>query len=146
MSRLLSLSSRMYERLLLFYPGDLRREFGAEMALAFSDDLESAWGAARLAGVAQIWWYALRELLTVALPGQTSNPSVLVPALSFAVVVSVQCAELCLALHQATRVDLGMLADGIRFVVLLPAVLSATVALIVTRVYAHCPIATLQLD
>lgn len=146
MSQLLSLSSWMYERLLFLYPGELRREFGAEMALAFSDDLESAWDDARLAGVAQIWWNALRELLIVALPGQTSNPSVLVPALSFAVVVSVQCAELCLALHQATRVDLGMLADGIRLVVLLPAVLSAMVALVVTRVYAHCPIATLQLD
>lgn len=146
MSQLLSLSSRMYESLLFLYPEDLRREFGAEMALAFSDDLESAWGDARLAGVAQIWWYALRELLTVALPGQTSNPSVLVPALSFALVVSVQCAELCLALHQATRVDLATVADGIRFAVLLPAVLSAMVALVVTRVYAHCPIATLQLD
>jgi hypothetical protein len=86
MSQLLGLSSRMYERLLFLYPEELRREFGAEMALAFSDDLESAWSDARLAGVAQIWCYALRELLTVALPGQTSNPSVLVPALSFALV------------------------------------------------------------
>jgi len=39
------------------------------MILAFADDLEAAWGDARIAGVAQIWWYALREMLTVAAAG-----------------------------------------------------------------------------
>jgi hypothetical protein len=41
MSRLLRLSSRMYERLVFLYPEDLRREFGDEMALAFADDIEA---------------------------------------------------------------------------------------------------------
>jgi len=95
----------LYERLLLLYPEDLRRDFGGEMILAFADDLEAAWGDARIAGVMQIWWYALREMLTVALPAQRSNPCVLVPALSFVVVAATQSAELCLAVHQAARVD-----------------------------------------
>ena len=83
MNELLLRSARLYEKLLLLYPEDLRRHFGAEMVLAFADDMEAAWGDARIAGVLQIWWYALREIITVALPAQTSNPCVLVPALSF---------------------------------------------------------------
>jgi len=146
MNELLVRSARIYERLLFLYPEDLRREFGVEMALAFTDDLESAWGDARLAGVMQIWWYALRELLTIALPALTSNRCVLVPALSFALVSLVQAGELYLSLHQVTRVDLAMLFDGIRLVVLLPSVLSAMVALVVTRVYARCPLTALLLD
>jgi hypothetical protein len=146
MNDLLLPSAWLYEKLLLLYPEDLRREFGAEMALAFSEDLESAWGDARLAGVLQIWGYALREVLTVALPGQKSNPCVLVPALSFALVSSVQAGELWLALHQVTRVDLAMLSEGIRFVVLLPSVLNALVSLVVTRFYARCSLTALLLD
>ena len=142
---LLVRSARIYEKLLFLYPQDLRREFGAEMALAFADDLESAWGDARLAGVAQIWWYALRELLTVALPGQTSNPCILVPALSFAGVSLVQAGELFVAFHRVAHVDVDILLDGIRLVVLLPSVLSAMVSLVVTLFYARCSLTTLQL-
>ena len=109
MNELLVRSAWLYEKLLLLYPEELRREFGAEMALAFSDDLASAWGDARLTGVIQIWWYALREVLTVALPGQRSNPCVLVPALSFALAALTQGAELSLALHTVRVVDYSVL-------------------------------------
>jgi hypothetical protein len=146
MNTLLVRSVRLYERLLLLYPRELRCEFGSEMILAFADDLETAWGDARIAGVAQVWWYALRELLTVALPAQRSNRSVLVPALSFLLAASTQSTELYLAYHQVARVDAFWLLDSIRFAVLLPSLLSACVGLIVTRVNARSSIAALHLD
>jgi hypothetical protein len=146
MNALLIRSVWLYERLLLLYPRELRCEFGSEMILAFADDLEAAWGDARIAGVAQIWWYALREMLTVALPAQRSNPCVLVPALSFLLAASTQSAELYLAYHQVARVNALWLSDSIRFAVLLPSLLSACVGLIVTRVYARSSITALQLD
>jgi|ERR1700733_4372094 hypothetical protein len=146
MSRLLSLSSWMYERLLLLYPEDLRREFGVEMALAFADDLEAAWCDARIAGVIQIWWYALCELVTVALPAQRLNPRVLVPALSFALAASTWGTELWIALHHVTRLDRPMLFDSIRLAVLLPSLANAFVAYLVTCVYARSSIASLRLD
>jgi hypothetical protein len=139
-------SAWIYEKLLLLYPEDLRRDFGGEMALAFADDIEAAWGHGRVTGVILVWWCAVRELLTVALPGQSSNRCVLVPALSFALVASVQCAELWAALHQAARVDTYLLADSIRLIVLLPSVASGFVGFVVTRVYARCSIIALRLD
>ncbi len=146
MKGVLDRSIWLYEKLLLLYPENLRRDFGSEMALAFAEDLRSAWGDARIAGVLQIWWYALRELVTVALPAQRSNPCVLVPALAFAFVAAGQSAELCLALHQVTRVEASLLFDAIRLVVLLPSLLTACVAFVVTRVYAGSSIAALRLD
>jgi hypothetical protein len=129
----------LYQKLLLLYPQDLRREFGAEMTLAFAEDVQNM-------GNLRVWWCALRELVSVALPGQVSNRSVLVPALSFVVVASAQSAELCLAIHYATRVNVAMLSDGIRLAVLLPSVASGLVGFVVTRVYARSSIASLQLE
>jgi hypothetical protein len=146
MNRILARSVWLYEKLLLLYPADLRREFGSEMTLIFAEDLQSAWGDARIAGVLQIWWYALRELVTVALPAQRSNPCVLVPALAFAFVVMGQGAGLCFLLSQVTRLETSLLFDAIRLVVLLPSLLTACVAFIVTRVYARSSIAALRLD
>jgi hypothetical protein len=129
----------LYRKLLLLYPRDLRLEFGAEMTLAFAEDIQNM-------GKLRAWWCALSELVTVALPGQVSNRSVLVPALAFVFVASTQSAELCLALHQVTRVEASLLFDAIRLVVLLPSFLSACVAFVVTRFYAGCSITALQLD
>jgi hypothetical protein len=128
----------LYEKLLLLYPEDLRRDFGAEMTLAFADDIE-------IMGVPRVWWCALGELLTVALPGQRSNPSVVVPALSFAVSAVTESAELWIGMHLAHGVEHLPLTDSI-FVVVLPSLLNAFVAFIVTRFYARCSITVLQLD
>jgi hypothetical protein len=146
MNELLLRSARLYEKLLLLYPEDLRRHFGAEMVLAFVDDMEAAWGDARIAGVLQIWWYALREIVTVALPAQTSNPCVLVPALSFVLTVLTQGAELSLALHNVIFVDNSRLLDDIRWAVLLPSAANACVAFVVTRFYASSSITSLRLE
>lgn len=145
MNALLIRSVRLYERLLLLYPRELRCEFGSEMILAFADDLEAAWGDARIAGVAQIWWYALCEMVTVALPGQQSNPSIIVPAWSFGVTAVTQSAELWIGTHQAQRVEYLSLFNSILLIVM-PSLLNACVALIVTRFYATRSITVLRLD
>jgi hypothetical protein len=127
----------LYEKLLLLYPEDLRRDFGAEMALAFADDIE-------IMGALRVWWCALRELVTVALPGQRSNRSVVVPALSFALAAFTQSAELWIGMHQAHPVDYP-LADSI-VIVVWPSLLNAFVAFVVTRVYANLSITVLRLN
>jgi hypothetical protein len=145
MRELVVRSARVYEKLLFLYPEDLRREFGGEMALAFADDIESAWSQRRAMGVIQVWWWTLRELVMVGLPGQASNPSVAVPALSFALCALTQSAELWIGSHQSHRVEHVPLADAI-LLVLLPSLLNGFVAFIVTRFYARCSIIMLQLD
>jgi hypothetical protein len=49
------LSSRLYDRLLGLYPEDLRRDFGADMALVFAEDLDTARREAGLRGVIRMW-------------------------------------------------------------------------------------------
>ena len=146
MSGLLRYSAWIYQKLIFLYPEDLRRGFGDEMALAFHEDLEEGWRDARVAGVLQVWWWTLRELLTVATRSQRSNPVVLVPLLSFVFVAFVQGAEVCVALHHVTHVDRSVLSDAITLLVLLPSSLNALVALVATRVLANYSITALQLD
>jgi hypothetical protein len=78
-------SGRLYGRLLLLYPADLRREFGAEMALVFGEDLAAAFREAGAAGVLRVWRNAVREVLRIALPPLMAKPIVAVPVFSFAV-------------------------------------------------------------
>jgi hypothetical protein len=49
-------------------------------------------------------------------------------------------------MHQAPRVDMAMLPEQILLVVLLPSLLNAFVALVVTLFYARCSFITLRLD
>jgi hypothetical protein len=128
----------LYQKLLLLYPQDLRRQFGAEMTLAFADDI-------KIMGAHRVWWCAVRELVTVALPGQRSNPSVLVPALSFALCAVTQSAELWIGSHRGGSVEYPPLVDSI-VLVFLPSLLNAFVAFVVTRFYARCSFITLRLD
>ena len=128
----------LYEKLLRLYPEDLRREFGAEMALAFADDIE-------VLGAYRVWRCALGELLTVALPGQRSNPSVVVPALSFALAAVTQSAELWLGMHQAHGME-DLSLGGAIVLIVVPSLLNAFVAFVVTRVYADLSITVLQLN
>ena len=145
MKRLSIRSAWAYEKLLILYPEDLRRNFGGEMALAFADDIEAAWSQRRLMGVILVWWCAVRELLMVALPGHRENPSVLVPALSFALSALTQSAEIWIGMHQPQRVENLPLADSI-LVVIFPSLLNAFVGFVVTRFYARCSFFMLRLD
>ena len=128
----------LYEKLLLLYPEDLRRAFGAEMSLAFADDIE-------IMGAPRVWWCALRELLTVALPGQSSNRSVVVPAISFALCAFTQSVELWIGMHQSPGLE-GLPLVGAIIYVLLPSFMNACVAFVVTRVYANLSITVLTLN
>jgi hypothetical protein len=96
MTNALPLSSRIYGRLLLFYPEELRRAYGEEMALVFADELREA----DFGGAARIWRNALTEFLQLALPAFVSRPAFRVPALACAVgLVSLSAASLSAALE-----------------------------------------------
>ena len=128
----------LYRKLLLLYPQDLRREFGVEMTLAFAEDIRNM-------GNLRVWWCAMRELLTVALPGQRSNRSVIVPALSFCLCAFIQTAEIWIGSHRAQRVEYPPLLEAICLVIF-SGLLNALVAFVVTRFYARCSFIMLRLD
>jgi hypothetical protein len=88
----------------MFYPEDLHRDYGSEMALAFADDLDTACRDAGLRGVIRVWRCALCEFLKFALPGHLSSPAVRVPAIALA--FSVFSMSLELVLHYSTHAPL----------------------------------------
>lgn len=148
MTGYLRLSSWIYARLVSVYPEDLRRDFGADMALVFADDLAAARRAEGLIGITHVWWCALREVLTIALPCQRTNPRILVPVASFAVNAMILGAELVFALHHPPS-GAGpykpLLTDAIRTVVLWPSVATALIALAISRTSTRGSITSLQL-
>ena len=78
----IKLSSAVYHVLLAFYPPDVRRAFGSEMADTFARQLADAWTEERLAGVVHVWSLTLLELTSIALPQQLARPAMTVPAAS----------------------------------------------------------------
>lgn len=76
----MTLSSRVYRTTLLFYPADLRREFGEDMAVAFAEDISRS---GNIAAKLRVWRCCLTELLRIAIPGQKDNPLVMVPVFAF---------------------------------------------------------------
>jgi len=84
MTGTLPLSSRIYDRLLVFYPEDLRRDYGAEMALVFAEDLAASRREAGLRGAFRVWRRALVEFFRLAPPHWAANPAVRVPAIMLA--------------------------------------------------------------
>lgn len=137
MNDLLLRSVRVYQKLLLLYPEDLRRDFGNEMVLAFAEDLQQAWGDARWAGAIQIWWYATRELLTIALPGQRSNPYVLSPAVAFAVAAIAESTLLWLTTHPSSHFAARPVTGSDLLAVFSVSFLNAITAFVVTCFYAR---------
>ncbi|MGD1068788.1 MAG: hypothetical protein ABSB15_01500 [Bryobacteraceae bacterium] len=74
MSAAIELSCRAYSVLVLLYPLEFRREFQREMTCVFRRQLGE--------GLAEAWVWALRELVTVALPMQLRNSLVIASAAS----------------------------------------------------------------
>jgi hypothetical protein len=101
MTDTLPLSSRIYNRLLVLYPEDLRRDYGPEMALVFAEDLDAARRDAGMRGVIRVWRCALGEFLRFALPGCASSPAVRVPAVWFALSSGIMGAEMAMTLRHA---------------------------------------------
>jgi hypothetical protein len=97
MTRILSLSSKLYSATLCLYPSEFAREFGAEMTGIFEEDIADAWQTRGAAGVIRVWYCALSELVCIALPGLATNPFIAVPSVSFLVSVLLLSGELMLA-------------------------------------------------
>ena len=68
MTPVLRVSSWIYRALLPAYPSDLRYDFGDEMTDAFVEDLATAAQSRGPWGVIAIWWWALYEVVMVAIP------------------------------------------------------------------------------
>jgi len=102
-------SSRIYERLLLLYPEDLTRQYGAEMALVFAEDVAAAQRQAGAWGVFRVWRYALGEFVRLAIPGWRSSQAVRVPAIWFGFSLAIMSTEMAMARshspHPMTLID-----------------------------------------
>ena len=81
-------SALIYRGVLCIYPCDLRHNFGEEMAAVFTEDLEDALTDAHrthcLAPIARVWWYALSEVLGIAIRGRLANEALVAPVVSLA--------------------------------------------------------------
>ena len=67
---ILNLSQKVYQRSLIFYPKDLRGDFGSEMIEVFDEQLSEAYSRSGLAGLLRVWFSAMCEFVTVGLPGR----------------------------------------------------------------------------
>lgn len=72
-------SPLVYQAMLRLYPEDLQRDFGEDMADAFTEELLRAWrerGLFRKAvAMAGVWLCAASELVTIAIPAKLANPA-----------------------------------------------------------------------
>jgi len=77
------LSRAVYAGLLIFYPDDLRRKFGGEMADVFQAAMRDAIVERGWAGMISLWRCALWELLAVAVPLRLASNAAIAGAISF---------------------------------------------------------------
>jgi hypothetical protein len=76
------ISCALYSCLLVLYPSELRRRFGAEMTQVFGDQIWEAWHAGGTKRALRVWSTALWELIAVALPMKVCNSATAVTLLS----------------------------------------------------------------
>ena len=88
--RFLRWSLVTYSRLLILYPGDLRRDFGPEMLEAFEQDLSAECAAGSIIGAIRVWRITLRESIRIGLPAWLQIPAVAVPVISAAMAIVTQ--------------------------------------------------------
>jgi hypothetical protein len=75
-SAILEVSHKVYERSLIFYPMDLRRDFGGEMMEVFDEQIAHAYSRRGFSGLLRVWCSAAREFVTVALPTRLAERAV----------------------------------------------------------------------
>jgi hypothetical protein len=97
-------SARVYRRLLVLYPEDLRRDFGADMALVFADDLDQARRESGMRGVARVWRCSIGEFVRYGLSGCASRPTMRVFGISVALLFAMMSGVMAMAQCQSTRV------------------------------------------
>ena len=72
-SRGVTVSVRIYERLLAVCPADFRREYGRAMTQLFRDQCRDAWSEAQVRGLAGLWLRALLDLAKTSLVEHLAN-------------------------------------------------------------------------
>ena len=67
-STVLEVSHKVYARSLVLYPSELRHDFGAEMVEVFDEQVSEAYSRSGFPGFLCVWFSAMREFVTIALP------------------------------------------------------------------------------
>jgi len=81
---LLAISDGIYRLLLIAYPDDFRRRYGAEMAQVFHDSCRDAIARAGTASIAGVWLHTIGDLIVSALKERVTEPGNRQQALKYA--------------------------------------------------------------
>ena len=125
----------IYGALLLLYPEELRRDFGAEIREVFDDDLNEAWRSRGFRGVLGVWWCALCEVAKIAVPAMKANPAFAVPAIALGLnglVIGIQVAVYLVYIATPGRAG-GVFAWGAGAILCGTSIAVAIVAVAVVR-------------
>ena len=85
----LQVSHKVYQRSLALYPGELRRDFGAEMIEVFDEQVSEAYSRSGFFGLLHVWFGAIREVVTIALPGRLAQRMLPIAAVTTALALMV---------------------------------------------------------
>ena len=83
-STILDVSHKVYESSLIFYPKDLRGDFGNEMIEVFDEQVWEAYSRSGFSGLLRVWFGATWEIVTVAFPGRLAERAVPIVAVTAA--------------------------------------------------------------
>ena len=72
-SVILEVSHKAYESIVIFYSKDLRGDFGKEMTEVFDEQAWEAYSRRGSLGLLCVWFSAMWEVVTVALPGRLAE-------------------------------------------------------------------------
>ncbi len=81
-SFILDVSRKVFERSLGCYPKDLRDDFGNEMMEVFDEQVSDAYSSGGYVGILRVWVSAVREIVTVALPGRFAERAIAIVAVT----------------------------------------------------------------
>ena len=79
---ILDVSHKVYESSLIFYPKDLRGDFGDEMIEVFDEQEWEAYSRSGLSGLLRVWFSATREIVMVAFPGHLAERAIPIVAVT----------------------------------------------------------------
>jgi hypothetical protein len=82
MPRAIPYLTSVYRALLWLYPRELRGPYGCEMTAVFEQQLQTAWTRSGIRGVLAISSWAIREVVTVAIPSQILSERMIAPSAS----------------------------------------------------------------
>jgi hypothetical protein len=81
-STILDVSHKFYESSLVFYPKDLRRDFGNDMMEVFDEQALEAYSQCGFSGLLRVWFGATREIVTVAFLGHLAERAIPIVAVT----------------------------------------------------------------